>query len=601
MPRCGWVVGLAPLVVLATACGGDGPTPPTGGQCEGGASPTLVDLQPGQMYVSPDAAAAGCVELAQASGRYMLAVVNTNTAPAASVSFRLRGVGGAAASIAATEATSTPALAPPDVRPSPASARALGQEISRRRAHRDMLRRNHELVRTLPVRDGRVVTAGMAAANVAAATVSSVVGEVSVVRIADIEDDSPLCSGLPFEEIEVRTAYSGTRAIIVEDTEAPLAGQMDAQLIAMGTEFDQVMWPILTQNFGNPLRLDSQLDANDRIVMVISPRVNDFDGVAGYVISCDFGPRATIPSSNEGEYFYAIVPTDPSADYFVPSGALTRSNWRRIMRSVLIHEVKHLTAYAERISRGAPFEENWLEEATAMVAEELFARSVYGVGWKDNVTYQQSVFCDVRPGATECPDAPAIMIAHFFLLYEYLERVETLSPLGDPPGEDGLTFYGSGWSLVRWMMDQYASTESGFLMPLTQGPLTGIPNLQARTGRLWPEMLSHWSLANALDSRTGFTPQSALLVHPSWNYRNMYNSLNNDFSNNANLFNRPYPLVPRPVTFGAFGAQTAQIAGGTAAYFELSGTAVGQQLLELRGAQGGALPGAIRLGIVRVQ
>ncbi len=601
MPRGGWVIGLASMMVLATACGGDGPTPPTSGLCEGAASPTVVDLQPGQMYVSPDAAAAGCVELAEASGRYMLAVVNSNTSPAASVSFRLRGIGGSAAIVAAAEATTAPSRAPDGARPSPAAARALGQEIKQRMAHRDMLRRNHELMRSLPTLNGRVVTAGMAAANVTAAAVSMVVGDTSFVRIADIRSEATLCSAVPYEEIRARTVYTGTRAIIVEDIEAPLAGQMDDLLTAMGLEFDQVMWPILIQNFGDPLRLDPQLDANDRIVMVFSPRVNAFDGVAGYVINCDFGPRSTIPSSNEGEYFYAIVPTDPSPEFFVPSGQLTRPNWRRIMRSVLIHEVKHLTAYAERISRGAPFEDTWLEEATAMVAEELFARSVYGVGWKDNVTYQESVYCDVRPGRPECPDAPAIMIAHFALLYDYLEKVETLSPLGDPPGQDGSTFYGSGWSLVRWMLDQYASSEPAFLTPLTQGPATGIANLQARTGRPWPEMLAHWSLANALDDRTGFTPQTMLLAHPSWNYRNMYSSLNSDFSNNPDLFNRPYPLVLRPVTFGSFTQPSVQIAGGTAAYFELSGTGVGQQLLELRGAQNGALPTAIRLGIVRVQ
>ncbi len=602
MPRWVWIGGLAPMVALAAACGGgDGPTPPVGGECEGSVSPTLVDLQPGQMYLSPNATVAGCVELAQASGRYVLAVVNTNSSPAASVSFRLRGVGGSAASIAATEATAAPSVLQHGARPSTAAAHSLGREMRHRKAHRDMVRRNHELMRSLPVRGGRVETAGMAAATVSAAAVSRTVGATSMVRIPDIESTVTLCSQLPYQEIEARTVYSGTRAIIVEDVAAPLAGQMDNILTAMGQEFDQVMFPILTQNFGNPLRLDAQLDDNDAIVMVISPQVNAFDGVAGFVISCDFGSRAAIPASNEGEYFYAIVPTDASMEFFSPSGELTRPNWRRIMRSTLIHEVKHLTGYAERISRGAPFEDSWLEEATAMVAEELYARTVYSVGWRDNVTYQESVFCDVRPGAVQCPDAPAIMIAHFVLLYDYLERVESLSPLGDPPGEDGSSFYGSGWSFVRWILDHYATTEAAFLMPLTQGPLTGVANLEARAGRPFAEMLSHWSLANALDSRSNFAPQSELIAHPSWHYRNMYSSLNSDFANNPTLFSRPYPLVPRAVTFGSFTQPTVQVAGGTAAYFELSGTAAGQQLLEFRGAQDGPLPGAIRVGIVRVQ
>ena len=45
--------------------------------------------------------------------------------------------------------------------------------------------------------------------------------------------------------IRARTAYIGTHAIILEDSLAPLAGQIDSYYQQLGAEFDNVMFPIL--------------------------------------------------------------------------------------------------------------------------------------------------------------------------------------------------------------------------------------------------------------------------------------------------------------------------------------------------------------------
>jgi ABC-type Fe3+-hydroxamate transport system substrate-binding protein len=59
------------------------------------------------------------------------------------------------------------------------------------------------------------------------------------------------------DEITTRTVYVGTRSIIREDVAAPLAGTMDEQMRAVGREFDETMFPLLTESFGNPLALDA--------------------------------------------------------------------------------------------------------------------------------------------------------------------------------------------------------------------------------------------------------------------------------------------------------------------------------------------------------
>ncbi len=591
MARLSQVTGAMLGLSVLAACNGDGPTVPRADGCEDGIG-QVVDLEPGGVFVGLSAESARCVELVQGSGRYVIAVINTSTSPSAQASFSLRGNGGTmAAADAAAIAGPAPRILTPQALFGPRDA--LTYELEHRAAHRDLLQQNLRLLRSIPQRRSSTLPNVAASPSpIAAHSVSPEIGAISQLNIVDLDDQqATLCSELGFETISARTVYSGPSTIIVEDVTAPLAGQMDAQFVQMGQEFEQNMLPILTQNFGNPLRLNP----GGRLVMVFSPMVNNFErNVAGFVISCDFASQTSVPASNEGEFFYAIVPTSAGTGF----DGLTQLNWRRLMRSTLIHEVKHITSFAERLDRGNPFEEAWLEEATAMIAEELWARTIYGVAWKGNVTYQQSVYCDVRPTFPECQDAPLVMFSHFFLLYRYLERPEELSLLGDPPGEQGATFYGSGWSFVRWAIDQYATSESAFLLPLTQGPQTGLANVQARTNRTSPEMLGLWSLANAVDDRQGFTTQVQQVLHPSWDYRNMYQRLRADL---PNVFGRQYPLVPRAVTFGDFSQIVTALQGGSAAFFELSGSGVPVQVIELRNVQGGAPPATLRMAVVRVQ
>ncbi len=50
--------------------------------------------------------------------------------------------------------------------------------------------------------------------------------------------------------------------------------------------------------------------------------------------------------------------------------------FRRTMRGTIVHEVKHIASYGAHIENPAAtsFEESWLEEGMAMVAEEVWAR-----------------------------------------------------------------------------------------------------------------------------------------------------------------------------------------------------------------------------------
>ena len=306
-------------------------------------------------------------------------------------------------------------------------------------------------------------------------------------------------------------------------------------------------------------------------------------------------PRVSAAASNEGEHLYAFVPTDTARGY-IPN-AFTRDEWRREIRSTLVHEAKHITSFAERLSRGGSgFEDSWLEESTAMHAEEIWSRPVYGSQWKGNTNYRNSIDRDVRQSISECEDAPLVMFQHFAYVYDYLETIEDLSPLG-LTGEGDFTFYGSGWAFTRWVIDHYASSDAAFLKPLTQEPsLSGLANITARTGKTFAELLGDWTLAMATDDFAGFAPARPQLTFPSWQTRDIFLALNRDFSG----FPRSFPLLMRPLQFGTFAVDVT-MRGGTAAMFELTGSQSATQLLELRTPSNGPPPENLRIAIVRVQ
>ncbi|MFA6165297.1 MAG: Ig-like domain-containing protein [Gemmatimonadaceae bacterium] len=597
-------------------------------------------LAVGQSLVLSTASDARCNELSVTGGSYLVTVYNVARAVAGGeASFALRGAAAAAAQADAVAAARTSgargAQTPTSGAPTPAAAiaartRALPeyarigssrfarwQEIDRAQrseaAHADVMQRSLAFARSAgsPTawRRLRAATEGAVPASGAFANQISTPGAITPLKIPNLDAQNFCTSNIA---IGARTAWVGPHAIIVEDTTSvlngtpTLRGQLDSLYALVGEEFESVMWPILTQSFGNPLVMDQQLSRTGKLVMLFSPRINTMVGgaVTGFVVSCDFFPVSQAPSSNFGEYFYAFSPTNLASG--ISSG--TRDSWMRQIRATIIHEVKHITSFGERFSRNAEFEELWLEEGLARHAEEQFARSIYGTAWKANTGYQASVYCDVRPAspsAPQCAGRPILMLRHFDALYQYLESPEPYTVLGRVSAGDA-TFYGTSWSVVRWMMDQYATSESTFLSQLVQSTKSGVANLEARVpGHVWEEMFGEWALALFTDDYPGVTFANARLQFPSWNLRDEFRGLCNDFGPCAGgfstIFPVAYPFAPRPVTFGAFSTTVSALNAGSVSSWLLSGTQATPQLLDLRGANGGEPPGQLRLAIVRVQ
>jgi hypothetical protein len=555
-----------------------------------------------------------CNEFQGTGGRYLITAFNYATSAANRTSFTLRGSAQTVAAAAQPESV--------DSAPRQRLPTTLDDAVSR---HLSAHTKHLSAERALAQRLGKPHLASRAAARrqpgVAAAAVEPpAVGDQLSYRMR-----RTLTSVNTYDEVDYRVVYSGTTIVILEDITAPLAGTMDQEYVNLGQEFDQVMFDLLL-SFGTPLVVDSALDNNGRLLAMFSPRVNAFEvnGVSnqilGFVTICDFFPRVAetlpgpdglpgtadditvpaCPASNEGEVFYALVP-DPSAGWSI-------QYWRRLMRGTLIHEAKHIASYAWRYFLDASFlEEIWLEEATAQIASELWARLIYGRGQGADIKWVEGPDCDYAPVSGDCPDPAEGILHHFSFLYGHYAANESKSILDDPFAPVDPVIYGSSWSFIRYVTDNYTPDEPLLLGALVQVQNDrGVANIVDKTGKPFSELLGMWSLASVADNY----PQAALtdpkLQLASWDTRDLFLNMSRNLrgAGGSIIFPLEWPLMVRQVPFGTFStgkAAVSELRGGSFVAWELSGTQFGPQALAIRSTSGGEPPANIGMAIVRIQ
>lgn len=540
------------------------------------------ELAVGEAVVFPTIAAAACNEFAAGDGRYAVAVVNTErTLTSAPLALTVEGRSGLADPITLTWSGS------------------VSGDATAGDAHLRILDASGEATRR--------ATSGPAsnARPLAALTVPPVASIVPM-RVPDL-DATNFCGN--FVPIGARTVWIGEHVVLLEDTlttrngTPTLAGVMDAEIAALGAEIDTEMWP-LVKRFGDPLLMDARLDANGRVAIVLTPALNAMaDGaVLGAVVSCDFFSRSQFPASNVGEVVYLQVPTVASAGF--EEGTVAR--WRHEVRGTVMHELKHVVSFASRITRGLPPEEVWLEEATARVAEELFTRTHGDAAQFGNAGYA-TIRCEiqVRFDDPTCADAPRQMLPHLEGLWTFLDEPGRRTPLG-PTSAGDVSFYGSGWSLLRWAMDHAAISEDAFLLALVSGTGSGVANVEARAGRTWSDLLTRWALTLMVDDRGAAPANDPSLRFPSWAVGDLFAGLCGDLGPCAGgvttgpRFTRAHPVrplvAPPDVTLQLSGIPP----GGFVPIELLPGPSNSRRLLRLKSA-GGALPAGARLAIIRIE
>jgi hypothetical protein len=412
--------------------------------------------------------------------------------------------------------------------------------------------------------------------------------------------------------IRAKAVRIGTRSIIWEDaanalpsgTNASLAGYFDR----LGQIFDQEQYAIIRDAFGDPLLRDAATDADGKIHLVFSQRVNGV-GTAAYVTVCDQFPTSAAAGSNVGQVLYGAVPvvSAPGLD-----NADSPDGWFYFMGRTIVHELKHIAAHSARVALGAPtFEQSWLEEGTARHAEELWARaSLYHVAWRGNTGFgsgaTNGLYCDFHPADLTCAAADPLhrpsygLRRHFDEMRNKLVQPWNWSPFGEVSGQSGAVFYNTTWSLVRYAIDRFATSESVFLRALTATTSTGMANLTTVAGASVEALIGGWGLALYADDYPGLEAPSADVQFSTWNLRDVYAGLHAAPAW-AVRWPTTFPITPAPLSFGSFVVSTLGIRGGSHAYFELAGVSDRAQLLSLRTSATAPLDANLRLAITRLQ
>ena len=564
------------------------------------------------------------VSLAAPSGsQFLLAVVNTDGTPASREDFAITGSSSVLASVAPASAAraansslsaQTPRLA------LPASAVAATQAVaSRETNHLALLESNRQLFARRGNPRAAWARVGAESGRVApfGAAVSPSIGRVNTVYVKHSVSGS--CTAV--DSIGARTVAVGQHVIVLADTDLtrwPQAFRPDSSFYGtFAAEYDQITYPHILANIGDPLAGDASLSHVGKITVTITPVLNNFASPSGggsivaFVNGCDFFPYATTGTdadlSNQTEMFYSWVPSSSGEDV---------ANWEKSVRATAAHETKHIVSYTDRILNNSPvFEEIWLEEGLAQESSEIWERHFNQATFRGNATFLQTAACEINLGANApCDiqgDKPrALLDGHLPFFFSYLQSESSSQSEG--LGLDTPSNYGAGWTIARWATDQYAgASESAFIKSLVNEPsLSGLANLAAHTGQSSALLLTYWNLATGIFQVPTFTFADTRATIPSFNFADIFQVGQTDLTCSGapcGLFTQSgtpvFPIQPIALTGGSFSNSVVGVPGTSAVFFLLSATSSLTQAIHMTTTTGAELSpsSGLRLAIVRVK
>lgn len=366
-------------------------------------------------------------------------------------------------------------------------------------------------------------------------------------------------SGGEFEEVTAVAEYLGEEAVFFVDENGPPGGYTRADLQMFSDRFDEVTHPTVTSNFGAA----SDLDRNDRIVILLTPLVNSLTprGTTGFIGGFFFG-LDLLPerdNSNNAEIFYALVP-DAEGTLSDPR---PKAGLLEVIPAILAHEFQHMVHFNERVLMlGAEGGDAlWLSEGLAQYAEELVAQEHLARG---NVEVAELFRSGIRNRARE-----------------YLKMTDSVAVIVSN-GRGSLAERGAGFLNLMYVADRFGLELVGRLTRTTR---TGVANLEAETGLLWADLLSDWWLAMYLD---GMSAGTGPISFPGVDFRGF---LGDPFPLN--------PFDPGPDGFRDDGL----LRSSSAKYYILNPLLGGSVTLRLGGDAGGvsAPQAAMRMRIIRIK
>jgi hypothetical protein len=377
------------------------------------------------------------------------------------------------------------------------------------------------------------------------------------------------------------------RAIVVSDTANPANGFTTGDYQSFGSVFDTLVYPVDTLNFGGP----TDIDNNQHVILFFTRAVNELTPpnqnffVGGFFFSRDLFPVTasgaiqSCAGSNFAEMFYLLVP-DP--DGIVNQNVRTLDFVRSTTVGTLAHEFQHLINASRHlyVNNNSTFEDSFLDEGLAHIAEELTFYRASGFAPGQNLNFQAIQSSQTSPSAFDNFGA-----ANFRRFREFLTSPLITSPYAS---NSNITTRGAIWSFLRYAADRRGGSEKDMWFQLANPPagVHGLSNLTSSVTADLSAWIRDWTVANyADDFATGAQPVD---MYPSWNLRSMVSAVNQG----------GWPLAT-PVLDTA-SVTSVSIADGSAAYlrFGVAANAIGGGRVTNRGA---VVPAGFALSILRTK
>jgi hypothetical protein len=436
------------------------------------------------------------------------------------------------------------------------------------------------------------------------------VGDTLPFMVPDL-DSGDFCDN--FFDITTVVRVVGTKGIWLEDVANPTPGYSVADFQSLSDQLDDPIYDKDVEYFGAP----SDLDANSRIVVVVSERVNDRGTTLGFVVSSDMFPNAAqptgCPSSNESEVYYAKAPDPtgsacPGCTEYPVSEAILDAPF------LIAHEFAHIIQFGRRIESltAIDFQGRWELEGQATFAEEVVGYAFEGkssgqnyglsealslddlsdVDWFSNGFIDLAVYFGWLGGDSKTSAAPHECT--------WVGRASD-GPIG--PCLESRNPYGTPWTLLRWLSDHLGGTfpggEAGVQRALVDGDIAGFDNVEAELGVDMNEVLAKWAAMLYVDGRPGSVPFDPELALPSWNLYDVYYGSASAPGGTISL-REALRLEPKTAVFGDF-SRSANVRDASNYYLLVSGASRPAVAIKARDGTNNPLPAHMQYWIVRTQ
>lgn len=549
---------------------------------------SFLDMAVGEQAILSSPAAL-CLQFAQESGaqRYVIGVQSTSSSGASLTPARLSAIAGAG-----------PAAAPPvTFQPQLSASRAAGvagvapsaARIARLAEHREaelgLRERERALVDQLVAARAARRSAPSLSNSMAAVAATAAVGDTVTMRVVD-PSATNLCS--TFSTVTAVVRVIGTSGIWLTDITNPAGGYSDADLQMLSDVFDNEIYATDVDYLGPP----TDIDANGRIAILTTRRVNATPGLLGFVFSGDLFPTGSCAASNVGEVYYGIAP-DPTGLF---GGAYSLADARLDAPALIAHEFAHILQNAN----GNHSREVWESEGQATLMEEVVGFATQGRGPGNNYGFE--IATNLSGG-----DSISWYFGHMFGLMTYYgypnanpgaqiagapeQCTWLVRPPNGPCLNAGRLVYDVPKSLLRYISDQFgpshAQGEKGVQRDLLESTASGFDAIEAVTGLPIETVLARWSASLYVDGR--FPNMSPTLQTTTWDLFAIWQGL---ITNTH--------LTPRPRGFATF-SDDFSVRGGSTAYFTVSGAARPPVAISVGSQSGAALPSFVQVWVVRAE